>query len=144
MLGSIIRTGVFLLAITAAIAAEDNIKLPPNELKVDTTYLPSSCPQKTKSGDTIQVQYTGRLYHNDKVFDSSYDRGEPFEVMLGAGRVIRGWDLGLQDMCIHEKRTLTIPSYLAYGPRGYGAIPRNAALIFDVELVGLDSTPHDI
>ncbi|KAI0949151.1 hypothetical protein AcW1_008844 [Taiwanofungus camphoratus] len=60
--------------------------------------------------------------------------------IVGVGQVIRGWDEGLQGMCLNEKRTLTIPSHLAYGPRGFGSvIPPNSALIFDVELVSLES-----
>ena len=71
-------------------------------------------------------------------FDSSRDRGQPFAFTLGAGMVIRGWDQGLKDMCIGEKRVLDIPSELAYGVEGAGAaIPGWADLIFDVELMGI-------
>lgn len=93
--------------------------------------------RKTKAGDTISVHYTGTLSDGTK-FDSSIDRGEPFEFRLGAGMVIAGWDQGLLDMKIGEKRKLTIPSSLGYGARGAGsAIPPNATLIFDTELMGI-------
>ncbi|KAI0687899.1 hypothetical protein BC835DRAFT_1375112 [Cytidiella melzeri] len=113
---------------------------PPTELQIDTTYKPSDCSVTAKTGDTIKVHYTGKLFSNGNKFDSSVDRGQPFSVKLGVGQVIKGWDQGLQGMCVNEKRTLTIPSALAYGSRGFGSvIPANSALVFDVELVGLDS-----
>jgi len=86
------------------------------------------------------VHYTGTLFANGDKFDSSHDRGQPLPLTLGIGQVIKGWDDGLQGMCLNEKRTLTIPSQLAYGSRGFGnVIPANSALVFDVELVGLES-----
>jgi peptidylprolyl isomerase len=92
----------------------------------------------TKPGDTVYVHYTGRLQSTGKEFDSSLKRGEPISFQLGAGRVIRGWDEGIQGMQIGEKRQLIIPPDLGYGARGAGNdIPPNATLVFDVELVGL-------
>ena len=88
-------------------------------------------------GKTVSVHYTGWL-ENGKKFDSSVDRGQPFSFPLGAGRVIKGWDEGVQGMKIGGKRKLTIPSNLGYGPQGAGGvIPPNATLIFDVELLGV-------
>jgi len=82
------------------------------------------------------VHYTGKLV-NGKVFDSSVQRGVPFEFTLGRGMVIHGWDEGIALMKVGEKGTLVIPSALGYGARGAGAaIPPNSVLIFDVELVG--------
>jgi FKBP-type peptidyl-prolyl cis-trans isomerase len=89
------------------------------------------------AGKTANVHYTGWL-ENGKKFDSSVDRGQPFSFPLGAGRVIKGWDEGVQGMKVGGKRKLTIPSELGYGSRGAGGvIPPNATLIFDVELLGV-------
>ena len=89
------------------------------------------------AGKTVNVHYTGWL-ENGKKFDSSVDRGQAFSFPLGAGRVIKGWDEGVQGMKVGGKRKLTIPSNLGYGPQGAGGvIPANATLIFDVELLGV-------
>ena len=87
------------------------------------------------TGQTVVVHYRGTLEDGTQ-FDASYDRGTPFSFPLGAGRVIKGWDEGVQGMKIGGKRKLVIPSDLAYGSRGAGGvIPPNATLIFEVELL---------
>ena len=92
-------------------------------------------------GQQVTVHYTGWLYTNGvqgAKFDSSKDRGDPFQFSLGAGMVIRGWDEGVAGMQVGSKRTLIIPPDLGYGARGAGAvIPPNATLKFDVELLGV-------
>ncbi len=88
-------------------------------------------------GMTTTVHYTGWLANGQK-FDSSVDRGQPFSFPLGAGRVIKGWDEGVQGMKVGGQRKLTIPAALGYGARGAGGvIPPNAILIFDIELLGV-------
>ncbi len=87
-----------------------------------------------EKGKTVKAHYTGKLLDGTK-FDSSYDRGQPIDFPVGAGRVIKGWDEAFLSMKKGEKRVLIIPAELGYGPAGRGPIPPNAIMIFDVELV---------
>lgn len=91
-----------------------------------------------KAGQTVEVQYTGRLTDGTK-FDSSYDSGRPYSFVLGEGNVIEGWDEGLKTMRVGGKRQLTVPPSLGYGPAGTpdGKIPPNSTLIFDIELLSV-------
>ncbi|MBU4269466.1 FKBP-type peptidyl-prolyl cis-trans isomerase [Candidatus Dependentiae bacterium] len=124
-----------------------NNNLAKNEVNMITTesglkyeiLTPGKTEQTPKRGQHVTVHYTGWLDNNGEVgkkFDSSVDRNEPFTFVLGVGMVIRGWDEGVASMKLGEKRRLTIPSNLGYGPRGAGnVIPGNATLIFEVELL---------
>ncbi len=100
--------------------------------------------EKAAAGREVAVHYTGWLYdvaakdYKGKKFDSSLDRGKPIEFPLGAGMVIDGWEQGIEGMKVGGQRTLIIPPHLGYGARGApGAIPPNATLLFDVELMGV-------
>jgi FKBP-type peptidyl-prolyl cis-trans isomerase FkpA len=107
-----------------------------SDLKIEKLVSGSGpAPQK---GQTVTVHYTGWLPGGGK-FDSSVDRAEPFSFVLGAGEVIAGWDLGVASLRVGDKAKLTIPPELAYGREGYpGAIPPEATLIFEIELLAVD------
>jgi FKBP-type peptidyl-prolyl cis-trans isomerase len=134
------------LAIVAAVtpfgrseAATNQVIEMPNGLKYTDTKTGDGA--SATSGNKVSVHYTGWLYNNDAKgakFDSSVDRGKPFQFTLGAHQVIAGWDEGVAGMKVGGKRTLIIPPELGYGARGAGGvIPPNATLMFDVELLGV-------
>ena len=104
-------------------------------MKIETTK--EGTGVEIKNGQTAVVHYTGKLT-DGTTFDSSKTRGTPFEFPLGAGMVIKGWDMGVLGMKVGETRMLTIPADLGYGERGAGGvIPPNATLVFEVELLGI-------
>eukprot|EP00762_Andalucia_godoyi_P002394 ANDGO_02675.mRNA.1 FK506-binding protein 2 len=114
---------------------------PLEKLQIGVLSSPSDCPRMTRQGDKVSVHYTGRLLATGEKFDSSLDRGQPFDFTLGAGMVIKGWDQGLLGACVGEKRRIKIPAVLGYGDRGAGkAIPPNSDLVFDVEVVNIIET----
>mmetsp|Transcript_32021 Transcript_32021/g.90871 ORF Transcript_32021/g.90871 Transcript_32021/m.90871 type:complete len:171 (-) Transcript_32021:327-839(-) len=108
------------------------------ELEVDKLHFPDFCTEKTKIGDKVAIRYTGRLI-NGKLFDNNLENETPFEFTIGQGTVIRGWDEGLLDMCVEEKRLLRVPPSKAYGQAGLPPkIPRGATLVFEAELVKIN------
>jgi peptidylprolyl isomerase len=122
---------------STAIAQTGKAMTTPSGLQItDTTVGTGASP---KTGQTCVMHYTGWLYQNGakgQKFDSSVDRGQPFEFPIGVKRVIAGWDEGVATMKVGGKRTLIIPAELGYGARGAGGvIPPNATLIFEVELL---------
>lgn len=128
-----------LLSFTSVASADNaKVKLPSGLSYVDHK---EGSGAEAKAGQKVDVHYTGWLDkagEKGKKFDSSVDRGRAFSFGLGAGQVIKGWDEGVAGMKVGGKRTLYIPSSLGYGARGAGgAIPPNADLIFDVELLGV-------
>ena len=141
--GALIALAV--IAANAAVAAASrpasaqNVMTTPSGLKIIDTKPGSGASPKT--GQTCVMHYTGWLYENGakgRKFDSSVDRGQPFEFPIGRGQVIAGWDEGVASMKVGGKRTLIIPAALGYGARGAGGvIPQNATLMFDVELLGV-------
>ncbi|ONK56656.1 uncharacterized protein A4U43_C10F11290 [Asparagus officinalis] len=111
------------------------------QLQIGVKYKPESCSIQAHKGDKIKVHYRGTLT-DGKVFDSSFERGDPIEFTLGSGQVIKGWDQGLLGMCVGEKRKLKIPAKLGYGDQGSPpTIPGGATLIFDTELVSVNGKP---
>ncbi|CAG5132846.1 unnamed protein product [Candidula unifasciata] len=104
---------------------------------------PEDCQRKSKRYDQLYMHYVATLTESGKKFDASYDRDKPFDFQLGAGQVIKGWDEGLFDMCVGEKRKLVIPPSKGYGKTGAGdRVPPNASLTFEVELLSIkDGVP---
>jgi FKBP-type peptidyl-prolyl cis-trans isomerase FkpA len=108
-----------------------------NTTELQIEVITTGTGESPKKGQRVSVHYTGWFTDGGK-FDSSVDRREPFEFVLGAGQVISGWDVGVAQMKVGDKVKLTIPPHLAYGAQGYpGAIPPNSTLIFEVELLGV-------
>ena len=131
-------TCLFLLA-TTAISAQDKVNTTPSGLKYVDQKVGTG--DEAVKGTTVEVHYTGWLYvdgKRGKKFDSSLDRGQPFRFGLGAKQVIAGWDEGVQGMKVGGKRKLVVPPDLGYGKQGYPPlIPKNATLVFDIELLGV-------
>ena len=139
------RDAVTALASFAALAAPafaqtGKTMTTPTGLQITDTKIGTGATPKT--GQTCVMHYTGWLYQGGAKgakFDSSVDRGQPFEFVIGAHQVIAGWDEGVATMKVGGKRTLIIPPELGYGARGAGGvIPPNATLMFDVELLGVE------
>lgn len=121
--------GVIVLIFTVSRGEEEQVT-------IEVVEKPAECERKSKDGDLLAMHYTGRLEKDGSVFDSSHNRGQTFDFTMGRGMVIQGWEQGLKDMCVGEKRKLRVPAHLGYGDQGAGSvIPPGANLLFDVELM---------
>jgi FKBP-type peptidyl-prolyl cis-trans isomerase FkpA len=132
-----------MLAVSCGGGNEDDALSKTTLTKLERTDLKVGAGAEARPGRRVSVHYTGWLYHPTKPdhkgrkFDSSRDRNKPFDITLGQGEVIPGWDEGLSGMKVGGERRLVIPPGMAYGSSGQGDIPPNATLIFDVELMGV-------
>ncbi|EJT51100.1 hypothetical protein A1Q1_07695 [Trichosporon asahii var. asahii CBS 2479] len=130
-----LRTLVTVLALASAVMGAQKPKTKEPRVKITVDHKPDDCPVRSRQNDMLAMHYIGK-FKDGSVFDNSYDRNMPLEFTLGTGMVIKGWDEGLKDMCVGEKRTLFIPYQMAYGEGGFaGRIPPKADLTFEVELV---------
>ena len=123
-----------------SVATDQNQKTPTsyNIQGMKVEILKEGSGDAAKSGDAVTVNYVGTLENGTK-FDSSIDRGTPFQFTLGQNRVIQGWELGVVGMKVGEKRKLTIPPELGYGDQAVGGvIPANATLVFEIDLLGIN------
>ena len=127
-----------LCLLVAAVIAQSKMTTKPSGLKYADLSVGKG--QEAKAGDTVKVDYTGWLYQKGArgaKFDSSKDRDKPFIFTIGEGKVIKGWEEGVKGMKVGGKRELVIPAALGYGARGFGPIPPNATLDFEIELLGV-------
>ena len=114
---------------------------PELELEIHNIFKPDSCERKAKATDVLTLHYKGTLKDVEQVFDSSYDRNEPFTFQLGIGQVILGWEKGLIGVCVGEKRRLVVPPHLGYGDAKHDQIPPKSTLVFDVEILKVEDGP---
>ncbi|KAL4617180.1 peptidyl-prolyl cis-trans isomerase FKBP9-like [Arapaima gigas] len=111
---------------------------PSDTVQITSSFKPEACKPLTKKGDFVKYHYNASLLDGTFI-DSTHRYGKTYNVVLGAGQVVLGMDMGLQDMCVGERRQLVIPPHLAYGERGVdGEVPGSAVLVFDVELVDME------
>ncbi len=131
------------IAVSCGGGHEDDALSKTTLTKLEATDLKVGTGAESRPGRRVSVHYTGWLYHPTKPdhkgrqFDSSRDRGQPYDLTVGAGEVIAGWDEGLVGMRVGGERRLVIPPAMAYRSSGQGDIPPNATLVFDVELMGV-------
>merc|ERR1719244_312891 len=140
MMLKVCTTIIFSLLFIACAYGDEEKPAEKDKVSVEVVgEVPTDCERKSKKFDQLSMHYTGTLTSTGVKFDSSKDRNEPFKFQLGTGQVIKGWDEGLLDMCIGEKRKLVIPASKGYGEAGAGEmIPPNAGLTFEVELTNIE------
>jgi FKBP-type peptidyl-prolyl cis-trans isomerase len=130
----IITGGVLVILAVVALLVYSALSADRQESELQSEDLVVGSGEEAQAGDTVSVHYTGWL-EDGTPFDSSLDRGQPFEFTIGQGGVIPGWDQGVPGMRVGGTRRLTIPPALAYGPTGSGPIPPNATLTFEIQLL---------
>ncbi|XP_064530132.1 peptidyl-prolyl cis-trans isomerase FKBP14 [Pseudopipra pipra] len=140
MAAALLRSALLCAALGCAGAA----LIPPADVKVEVLHKPFICHRKTKWGDMMLVHYEGYLERDGSMFHSTHkhNNGQPMWFTLGIREAIKGWDRGLKDMCVGEKRKLTIPPALAYGKEGKGKIPPESTLIFNIDLLEIRNGPR--
>ncbi|XP_037832136.1 peptidyl-prolyl cis-trans isomerase FKBP7 [Kryptolebias marmoratus] len=116
------------------------------EVKIEVLFKPLECTKRSKKGDLINAHYDGYLAEDGSQFYCSRtDKdGHPQWFVLGVGQVIRGLDIGMLDMCVGEKRKVTVPSALAFGDKGKGPVPPNATVVFEVEVLSVSRGPRSM
>lgn len=134
-----------LLAMPAIAQKLKKNKMIQTESGLQVTLLHSTKGDQPTKGDKVTVHYTGRLT-DSTIFDSSHDRGKPFDFVLGQGQVIKGWDEGIAMLKVGEKARFVIPPAIGYGDRAMGTIPANSTLVFDVELIDIakGALPYEV
>ncbi|KAK3082692.1 hypothetical protein FSP39_002731 [Pinctada imbricata] len=133
-LRDILKILVSLCVICSVLAQTEKKK---EDVKIEVLAA-GDCSRKSTSGSLMRCHYVGKLT-NGKVFEDSYEKGKPVLFLLGAGQVLKGWERGLQDMCVGEKRRLTIPPHLGYGSKENGEIPPKSTLIYEIEVLDIKS-----
>ncbi|XP_075068397.1 peptidyl-prolyl cis-trans isomerase FKBP14 [Mixophyes fleayi] len=135
---------MMLVLVAALLAYAGGALIPEPEVQIKVLEKPFLCKRKTKNGDMLLIHFEGFLESNGTLFHSTYtdNNGQPVWLTLGIKEVIKGWDKGLKDMCVGEKRKLVIPPALAYGKEGKGKIPPESTLIFDVNLLEIRNGPR--
>ncbi|KAM4705844.1 peptidyl-prolyl cis-trans isomerase FKBP14 isoform 1-T1 [Rhinophrynus dorsalis] len=135
---------MMILFVSALFAYASGALIPEPEVQIKVLHKPFICQRKTKYGDMLLVHSEGFLESNGTLFHSTYkdNNGQPVWFTLGIKEVIKGWDKGLKEMCVGEKRRLVIPPSLAYGKEGKGKVPPESTLIFSIELLDIRNGPR--